>query len=487
MSKIYTGFILGWMFILSGICAGTDIFVDNVKGDDKNSGTNTLPFKTLERSVKAMSSGDVLHLVPNEIAYACCDRLTFWNLPAGTQERPTIVDGHGAIISSLTHFAASKWKSEGDNIFSMYLSNNYHDWGNPPNGYWVGFDLVFFDGKPGINCKSRDLLVSNGYFLHTNRTIPAANGDLKTRVKDPLLDMLYIKLPDGKTPATIKVEAPKETGVGLGKDYITIRNLTSKYSAGDGFNGSKCAGIRFENVHGCYNMDQGISHHGSKSTVLNSLFDNNCGAGIVDVYPEAEITYRNCVIENNPFRGGVEFHSGKFTMENCIIRNNEVQQFLVTNDASVNMVNCFLSGTNKREEDGISIMSGSLSVNNCTIFGLKKGIVMSLRGSLKILNSAFIDCETIYRLPNDKKLCAALEFENNYLQPGIIVYLNKVYLPDQLHSFVSVSGLDKNSIIDKYSGARPPLKNEIKDKTGSGIGARLENAKSLLSTGSVNE
>lgn len=378
------------LFILASTYAN-DFYVNNLKGSDKNPGSQEAPFRTIEKGIQTMKGADTLHLVKTGTPYRRQTDRTFWKLPAGKDNAPTVVDGHGAVLSGKTHYTGDKWQAEGNDIYSIYLKNNYQNFRK--NAYWLGFDLVFFDGKPGTNCKSKSELVEFGYYLNANCYL-----DKKRKVKDPKRNTLYIKLPTGKTPADIKVEAPGfDSGICVGSDFVTVRNLTSTYFSCDGFSGSRNQGMKFENVRGCYNMDQGISHHGSKSTVTNSRFDHNGNCGIVDVYPEARVKYINCMINDNPSRGGVEFHRGKFQMNNCTIKNNDVVQLGVRNNAEVKIDNCLIIGKSKPKNQGINI-GGNLVARNCLINNAAVGVWIYPKSHVIIDHCAFEKCPTIYLL-----------------------------------------------------------------------------------------
>ncbi|NLE41126.1 MAG: hypothetical protein GX615_04760, partial [Lentisphaerae bacterium] len=267
--------------------------VDNVRGSDAGDGGAARPFRTIARAFAQVGPSDTVLLTPNETPYDECVDIPV----GGTPEQPFVFDGRGSVINRLTHYGADAWRSEGDSVFSMMLPNNAH----VMDGHWKGFDLVFFDGKPGTNASSRDALQPLGYFLHKNRT----------DIQDPLHNRLHVRLPDGKTPGDILIEAPGAgTIVHCGQSHVIIRNLTALYGTQDGFATTRAEGVVFERVRGCFNMDQGISNHGTQAVVRDSRFDHNAGCGIVDVYPEVRVRYERCIVENDSYRGGVEFYSG---------------------------------------------------------------------------------------------------------------------------------------------------------------------------------
>ncbi|MFA6292216.1 MAG: right-handed parallel beta-helix repeat-containing protein, partial [Victivallales bacterium] len=396
------------------------------------------------------------------------------NIPTGgTAEKPFIFDGRGAVINLLTHYTADKWKDEGAGVYSMPLPNNAH----VMDKQWRGFDLVFFDGRAGKNCASREELEPLGYFLFKQR--------LQIEGKfHPLHNTLYIKLPEGKTAAGIRVEAP---GVGTilhcEKPYVTIRNLTVMYCTQDGFASTRAPGIVFEGVRGCFNMDQGISHHGSQVTVRDSRFDHNAGCGIVDVYPEVKVRYERCLIEDDTYRGGVELYSGEFVMEACVIRSNPGKELSVNRPGTrVTLRNCLLIGREGGKDTGIQQGEGMLTLERCTFYRLKTGLVVSPSAvKLSMSRCAFLDCEQNYViLPPGKDAPARdVAIDDNAYEPASFSVGGRVYNPEQWADFQAKTGYDSHSTMRKIDKPLPPwtlpaLKG--KGREGGDIGASLDPA-----------
>ncbi len=357
-----------------------ELYVDNVKGSDsRGDGSAGKPFQTIARALVFAKTSDTVFLTANPKPYAEAVRLPV----GGTPEQPFIFDGRGAVINRLTHYGAETWKSEGGGVFSMLLRNNAH----AMHTHWEGFDLVFFDGQAGRSRASREGLQPLDYFLSKQRK----HGDGKL---NPLYNRLYIGLPEGKTPADIKVEAPGMSPTFfVGTSHVTVRNLTSMYSAHDGFSSGGGTGVIFERVRGCYNMDQGISHHGSEVTVRDSRFDHNAGCGIVDVYANAKTRYERCVVEDDTYRGGVEFLKGQFSMRDCVIRGNPSKAFLVSKGARAVFENCLFIGPASGDISGGVVYDGDVTLDRCTFYRFGTGLTIHkpcLR--LAMTGCAFVQC-----------------------------------------------------------------------------------------------
>lgn len=431
MSKISVLLITLLAFQLNA----ADIYVDNVKGDDANPGSKEKPVKTLAKGMDLLRGGDTLHLTPNEEPYheQIDVNQAKWE---GSAEKPTVIDGHGATISLLVQLKMDAWKDEGNGIFSRHLRNNA--WVMDSQGYWSGFPIVFFEGKPAQFAKTKEEMQELQYCLFKEKPV-------KGQKRGPLHNTLYIKLPEGKTPDDIKVEAPLgRTNIHVNKNYVTVKNITSKYAVADGFSSTKSKGLVFENVHGCYNMDQGMSHHGAQVLIKNSKFDHNAGCGVVDVYPECRTKYVNCIIEDDVYRGGVEFYKGKFEMENCIIRNNPNHALNVGKQAEVKLTNCTFVGNGKSR--GVSAGDiRSFEMKSCTLKGFTVGLNMWGQTPFPgtVTDCTFEECGTVYSITAKTR---KFKFNNNTLCDGKIV-LDRKEIPFQ--KFVEKTGLDKESVLKK--------------------------------------
>jgi len=448
--------------------AAAEWHVDNVKGSDaEGDGSGAKPFQTIAAAVKRAKVSDAIYLTPNAAPYA--ERVNL--LAGGTAEKPFVFDGRGAVINQLTHYAVDKWKSEGAGVYSMPLPNNAH----VMDKHWTGFDLVFFDGQAGTNCVSRETLVPSGYFLFKQR--------LKIADKfHPLHNTLYIRLPEGRTPGEVKVEAPGNATIfHCEKPHVVIRNLTAMYCTQDGFATTRASGIVFERVRGCYNMDQGISHHGSEVTVRDSRFDHNAGCGIVDVYDAVKVRYERCLIEDDTYRGGVEFHSGEFVMEDCVIRNNPRKALEVTRpNVRVTLRNCLLMGPEDRLATGISHGQGSLRMERCTLSRFGTGLSVGPGiSNLTVTGCAFIACGTSYNLlrPVVPGEGPRVESDGNFFEPGPILVHGVSYAPAAWEAFRAKTGFEAHSVCQPYEGALPPFNLPAlrgRGKDGADIGASLD-------------
>jgi len=445
------------------LCAGVlcstraaDLHVDNVRGREKGLGTQEAPFTTIGEALKVLKSGDTLHLAANEgVPYEeviDTHPAAKWG---GTPEKPTIIDGHGATITGLRHFPAADWKDEGDGIFSRRLPNNA--WSMDQQGYWSGHPIVFFDGQPAEFRKDKASLTERSYFLHKDPQHPPGRST-------KLHNTLYIKLPTGKTPDDVKVVSiGARTILHLNCSYINVKNLTIVYASEDAFATTHCKGVVFDNIRGAYCMDQGISNHGAQALVKNSRFDHNTVSGIVDVYPEAEVRYTNCVVENN-LRGGVEFYSGEYAMENCIIRHNKGAGITVNRDAKVRLSNCYVDAeAEEKKFAGVDVGPGCLTMEHCTIYKAGAAVASFLSKNpetFAVTNCAFINNRINLNLIKAKEGVEAtnIQFGQNTYTPGEFRVFGTTYGAHQWDDYRQEIGFDGDSLMQAYQGTLPPHK-----------------------------
>ncbi len=449
------------ILIAASSLAAAEYYVNNVSGNDANKGSKKAPFKTIAKAMSVLKGSDTLKLIPNRIPYN--ERINIRGRKfAGSLNKPTVIDGQGATIDRLTQRPASQWKNEGGGVFSMYLLNNA--WVMDRQGYWSAFPIVFFNGKPASFCRNRKELAPFSYFLFKN-------SPPKGEKRDPLHNTLYIKLPPGKTPDDIKVATVgMRPTVSIASDNVVVRNLSVKNGAHDGFSTTRAKNIRFENIHASFYMDQGISNHGSETTVINGRFDHCAGGGIVDVYPACRVTYESCLVEKTPFRNAVEFYQGEFRMKNCVIRNNEINAMVVSKKAKLKLENCIMKGDGKT----IGIILGvnsQLNMTSCTICRFKTGLHIYPRKPepvCKLTRCAILDCPTIIYWRTGKGTTAPkLTLSDNFYTPGTITGMGK-YTADTAGQFNKKFGREQKSEMKPltFNGKSIP---KLKNRGASGL------------------
>ena len=364
--------LLPALYLSTSSLRGEEIWVDGERGDDSSLGTREQPLATIKAGLERLQPGVTLHILPQEKPWPTDIRIT----RSGTAEEPIVIDGHGSLASGRREVPLEEWTRNEDGSYQRPLPNNA--WGMA--SHWEGgFPLVWFDGEAGKNVTSREELVSGSYFLYKNRA------EQRT---DPLHNTLFIRPPEVVNGDSVRIETiTREGGIFVGGDHVVVKNFVVEYGGRDGYATHRNTGVVFENVEARYFMDQGMSHHGAEVVVRDSWFHHNAGAGIVDVYSEAKVTYENCRIEFDTWRGGVEFHSGEFQMIGCEIRANPQKGITVTKGATLLLRDSLVEGGGQEKEGlvGIKLGEGSaLRVMNTTIRGFSTALEATINAQTEL-------------------------------------------------------------------------------------------------------
>jgi hypothetical protein len=119
---------LWWLAILGCLlmrpAAARDIFVDNISGDDKNTGLSaqgqadtTGPVHSIAKALRLATSGDRIVLAKSSQPYRECIALVGNRHSAAARLLPFILDGNGATLDGSAPIPADGWTHYRDNIF----------------------------------------------------------------------------------------------------------------------------------------------------------------------------------------------------------------------------------------------------------------------------------------------------------------------------------------------------------------------------------
>jgi hypothetical protein len=304
--------------------AADKIYVDNVKGNDRNDGSQDMPFKTLRKAVSSLSPGMTLFMVPNQKPYK--DSLKLSGLPAKV-DAPITIDGQNSVLNGLKD-TRKMWVSAGEELYKREAYKNIQ----------VARHFMVIDRKlqrMGIYAKLRRPKLKS-----PDKIIPGE----WTYVKNE--NSLYLKVPAGKTINDISLFEPSDisnSGVMIIKSSnIIIKNLTVEYFKNDGFNmHGSCKNIYLENITAKYCGDDGVSAHedseikvknfisiGNVSAIchVNDCISDNENILIKDSYGtdiyllNKSNRFKNLLVESSGF---VWFKKGSLNIENALFTNPE--------------------------------------------------------------------------------------------------------------------------------------------------------------------
>lgn len=215
----------------------------------------------------------------------------------GTAAEPAVFDGQGLVIDLARDVTDQPWQHDGD----LWTHRGpLLDRANNEAGQVAG--LILDDVPLSI---PRDLAAEK---LHPDRkgkcyVAPAALKPGEMGYAED--DSIYFRWPAGKDPGQTHILLPPDPGtscVTIACSYITVKNVTAKHAANDGFNiHGKWVGIRLENIRAIANADEGISAHDDvQMDVVHAeiAWNGSAAGGVADVN-RTRTAYRYCTVHDN--------------------------------------------------------------------------------------------------------------------------------------------------------------------------------------------
>ncbi|MBE7498607.1 MAG: right-handed parallel beta-helix repeat-containing protein [Verrucomicrobiaceae bacterium] len=249
----------------------------------------------------------------------------------GTPENPAVFEGKGMVIDLGIDITDKDWVKIAD-VWTANRPLPEH----PPVADEQRAGL-FIDEVPVRISRDRAAEKASGVAGKIIYTAPDALKPGQMGWNDD--GALYFRWPQGKAPGSGRVIRPPgrlESCVVIACSHITVRNITAKHAANDGFNihGHR-VGIRLENVKAFSNGDEGISAH---ETVQMDVFGseiawNGSSAGGVADVNDSVTTYTSCELHHNV--NAAFFFDGKHhRVTNCLIHHQD-KDIVIRGDAMV--------------------------------------------------------------------------------------------------------------------------------------------------------
>jgi len=217
------------------------------------------PYRTLASAISEAKPGDTLVLAKDSGPY----RETLFIKQSGTSESPIIVDGNGETVTSLVPLVFQK---EGDS--------------------WTArLPLPF----PCV-------IMHNGERVLQDPATPPDTFLAPVRLRD---DKRTLELLPGASPEGWEASAHDCPVRVSNASWQTFRNIVATGGTNDGFNlHGDGKGLRFENIVGCNNMDEGFSAHDTISCEIDGGEFYGNDNGIANA-PVCVMTARNIRIHDN--------------------------------------------------------------------------------------------------------------------------------------------------------------------------------------------
>ena len=335
-------------------------YVDNVKGDDKNDGSEKHPVASIEKGLSLLKKSDRLEVAANNgkpyrRPYPGIYGKSYAVQHGGTPDKPMVINGNGAVISGLAVIPLNVWKKTDDGLFKMPfwpMSNMYRNY--TKQDYWLPDARLFVvDGKRTTNCLS---------MAELKKTPNAFWWSRKEKT-------LYYNPPAGKSIADVKVELPSNSGFYVLNDHTRVENFTMILSFNDGFDTNRHPrNVIFRNCVAIDNCGQAFSCHDTGVAYYEDCVAVRCASsGACDVH-SSNSTYVRCVFIDNVFESGVfGANFSAHTYADCLIAGNKpFEQIWQHQAARMFFFNCVVSGLG----DGKNLAlyrHGALSFMQCTL------------------------------------------------------------------------------------------------------------------------
>lgn len=276
------GLICGAMLLVQGAMAcASDIYVDNLVGDDSFGGRSSVPtdigagpVRTLGRAMQIAGFGDQIILTRAGAVYY--DSLSLTGKQAsGTPNYPFTIIGNGAILSGQRSVPPEGWRRAGPDVWKLTLTRK-------------GFYRLLRNGTP------------------LPELIPEGDAD-------PLANLLpgqwtatggslYFKA-DGDAPSSQAFSyAADQTGLTLYQvENVRIVDLTLRDFRFDGIHAQNmCRNVKFENVTCVNNGRAGIAVSGtSKVEIIGGKVEGN-GRAQIRIANHGGANLENVAMEGEP-------------------------------------------------------------------------------------------------------------------------------------------------------------------------------------------
>ena len=399
---------------------GGRVYADNQVGSDDFNGQaarpvgdgKTGPCATISAALRKVPTGGLVSVANTGKDYREAVRVA--NLKKGRPGHPLVLEGNGAAVSGLVTVPAALWTLLRDGVywFEDQGPDRPPHQGGMPSSNWLAHnrhqgwfterqapEIFFLNGRAAPHVRELAAIPEAGFFYDTQAS-PRR---------------LYFREPAGVKLEACTIDIPLNPGVFVDDDYVVVRNLLSRYSHDDGFAGFWGIGVVFENCNGSFNCDQGISLHGTSTTIIDGgLFERNGGCGIADVMSSITV-YRNVVVRDNMIAGA--WLAGlAHSFLSCRFSGNCGPQVTGAPETALNLTNCLLVG-NPADGAAVGVSMDSGRLNHCTLAAFTTGV--ALKRPAAITNCILASCgQDLLRISSE--LPPNAELHKNVFQLGRI-------------------------------------------------------------------
>lgn len=267
--------------------AGREIYVNNLTGDDRCSGAQSLatpdltgPVRTIARALQLANGGDRIILAATGQPYRESISIVGLRL-SGTRQRPLVIEGNGAVLDGSSPVPPEAWEHYRGAIFRF----------RPTRKAW---QQLFLDGKPPVRVP-----------VPPGRTVTELDA-----LQWCLVDgWLYFCVENDKLPADYNLScATLQTGITLYQvENVAILDLTVQGFQQDGINVfNNARGVYLAGVISRGNGRSGITVGGASSAVIEACLLGNNGKAQLLTLPYCEVRIINSYLLGNTAPGWVD-------------------------------------------------------------------------------------------------------------------------------------------------------------------------------------
>ncbi len=268
--------------------AARDIYVNNLTGDDRYSGSQSVatpavngPVRTIARALQLARGGDRIILAANSEPYRESIAITGLRL-SGTQRRPLVIEGNGAVLDGSLPVPPEAWEHYRHAIFRFRPTRK-------------AYQQLFLDGKPPVR-------------------VPAP---LPGRILEELDALqwclhegwLYFCVEEDKLPADYNLScAVLQTGITLYQvQNVAIIDLTVQGFQQDGISVFNSAtGVYLGGITARGNGRSGITVGGASSALIEECLVGNNGKAQLLTLPHSQTQVNKTWLLGNTAPGWVD-------------------------------------------------------------------------------------------------------------------------------------------------------------------------------------
>ncbi|WP_299078812.1 right-handed parallel beta-helix repeat-containing protein [uncultured Paraglaciecola sp.] len=407
-------------------------YIDNVLGDDANTGSSASPMKSLAAGLGSMRAGDVVNLVDNGAAnpYRFNAKqggrvpLT-WD---GTATSRMHLDGHGAPITgsiNATHGGDFSWTESPSQSGEYYVTR-------------TGGANPGFDAEPNfIGIASSFAGMENLTEKRTKGTMGSlAAGEFDYGDNDTLaFNTIYYRPASGETITSDHIEIPyagnSAAVIDMQGDYLTIQRCKVYYGLHHGIRTNSATGSRIIDNTCKYNNTVGIYQDGGSAEIRENECANQEGTGSGGGIGILNTTVAGNRVDSNYCHGneddGIDTSAAGSTTNPIMIINNR----------------CVNNGHNSSDGIGIEINSTTVAtiIYNTVSGNNNRGISIANATDNMEVSSNIIDGESV-----------GIHFETNVGSTNTIIAERNTFYGNtsdgNSHWLSNYDSVDDNTTID---------------------------------------